>query len=427
MAGIEDVVVEWAPSSNPIVLPDEPTWETLTADWQLIKTSGGVTTTELTQVFGVGSADIRVRNGDQTGRVPVFLTDGTSYKGINIRVMFGAVALWRGRIDRVEFDFTDTPFAAFVTLHCVDTLGSVQDSAVPDELFPDTVDYFTQVTDVDDGFGLTLAQAFTTGSPNNSGEFSHQLVKAPDKFEDRQGLLDFLNQLLLTEGATLFASPDEERLILRGRWDALRLLSSTTPSIIFTDGVGDGMTSFPYRRDDLEFADGDESFVNSVQAASKYLNKTVTEQTTVPGQQRVKLSRTDLITIRQGWVEANALMWLTLYNQTRTYPKQLKFLVATHGLNQATVYTNSLAPQPLFDKLIHVLHTPPGTVDQITYRLAVASVEHDIDRQRWLCTLGFTSLDRWWFGYGNGTDPIELVDIDGDADHGIDSGAIIAP
>lgn len=421
MAGIEDVIVQWAPGDPPFTA--DPDHETLPAAWQSIKIRSGQTIEEMVQTFKVGTATIKVRNGDSTGRTPTFLP-GTSYRGINVRIQGAASVLFAGRIDRVEYDYTNTPFAGFVTLHCVDTLGSVSDAAIPDALFPDTVDYFTGVTDIETAFAAIMAQ-LNDVTLSVSGEFSHQLVKAPDKFETRQGLLEFLNEVLLTENATLFAVAGLS-LQLRGRWEPLRLLAAGAAApIVFTDTAPDGITTFGYRRDDLEWSDGDEDYLNSVQTRSKYLADTFVEANVVTGYPKIELSRTELATIRQGWVDANARMWFTLGNQSRAYPKKIKFMVASHGLDHPSMFSIA-APNLAFDQQFQVLHTPPGST-QITYRLAVDSIDHDIDRQRWQCTLGFTSLDRWWFGYGNGTDPIELIQIGGDSDHGIGSAAIIAP
>lgn len=435
MAGVEGVLVQWAPGIPPLASLVEEDWVTL-ADWQSIKTSGGESIEDVTQTFNVGKATIRLRNGDSVGNTPVFLPT-TSYKGRQIRVYDPTVVefVFRGRIGRVEFHYQDSPFAGQVTLHCVDEVGAVMEGELPDELFPDTVDYFTQVADVETAFNTTIAQATLTAAV--VGQFSHQLVKAPDKFETRQALLDFLNQVLLTEGAALFAltagQPYEDALLLRGRWTPFDLLGSDAqpPLATFKDSlpVNIADSEVNYRRDDLGWSDADEDFVNSVQTRSKYVGDTFLQENIAAGYPRIQLSRTELVTIRQGWVDANGRMWKTLYNQARAYPKKLKFLVASRGSFQPTVFTlvGAAAGLPVFGRYFIVEHTPPGTALPIEYRVVVNSVEHDIDRQRWLCTLGFLSLDRWWFGYGNGVDPIDLVTIDGDADHGIDSAAIIAP
>lgn len=427
MPGIEDVLVQWAPTVAPLATPGDPTdWVTL-EDHQSIKTKTGRTVDGLTKQFTIGTADIRVRNGDTTGRPPVFLPT-ESYKGRNIRVRENAVVgqVFLGRIDRVEYHYDDSPFAGYVTLHCLDAVGSASDVAVVEEMFGDTLDYFVGVAQTEPAIQAILNEVFG-GSVSASGEFSHQYVKAPDKFDDRQGMLDFLNQVLLTEGATVTADPATNEVHVRGRWQPLRLLAADAPDpVVFTDTAPDGTTTFEYRRDDLEWADGDEDFINSVQALSKYLKTTVLLDNEAASTQRIAMSRTELVTIRQGWVEANARMWMTLYNQSRSYPKKIKFMVGTRGRWSPSIFAADLAPNLDFERQFQVLHTPPGST-QITYRLAVDYIEHDIDRQRWLCTLGFTSLDRFWFGYGNGTDPIELIQIDGDSDHGIDSLAIIAP
>lgn len=440
MPGMEAVQVLWAPAVAPLAVAGGGDFVVLPG-WQSIKTRGGQTIDNITQVISVGTADIKVRNGDSTGRTPTFVP-GTSYKGRQIYVNDPTVIgpLFTGRIDRVEFHYDDTPFGAFVTLHCVDKLGNLRDSAVPDDLFPDTVDYFTQVATVETAINTLLAEiGLTDGVAVTSGGFSNQLVKAPDKFDSRQGLIDYLEQVLLTEGATLFAYGDN--LYVRGRWQPFYSISSigapggTGSVVIFTDTNPDPTDpdepSFRYRRDDLEWSDADEGSVNSVQAASRYLiNSTVVVENIPTDYPQVQLSRTDLVTIRQGWVEANARMWETLYNQARSYPKRITFLIAGRTKFEPSMFSlwPGDAANPLFLFQFQVRHTPPGST-QIVYRLAADYLEHDLDRKRgsWLCTVGFTSLDRWWFGYGNGTDLIELVTIDGDSDHGIDSTAIIAP
>lgn len=431
MPGVEGVLVQWAPSVTPLNTPTDPDWVTL-PDWQTIKTTGGQTITDVTQTFNIGTATIRLRNGDSTGRTPLF-SPSTTYKGAHIRVFDPTTVgpVFRGRIDRPEFDYTETPFGAFVTLHCVDAVGVVPDAAVPDQLFPDTVDYFTEVATIADAFVAIMSYLGDVVLPIVGGETSNQLVKAPDKFESRQSLLDFLNQVLLTESATVYGTPTGD-LQLRGRWDPLALLSAGAAApIVFTDTAPDGVNTYRYRRDDLEWFDGNDSYVNSVQTRSKYLTDTATVESVPSGFPRIELSRTELVTIRQGWVDANAHMWFQLQTPLTSgalssYPKKLKFMVASRGQFLPTFLAADSTIWPTFARQFQVLHTPPGDT-QRTYRLAVDYVEHDINKERWLCTLGFTSLDYWWFAYGNGVDPIELVTIGGDAAHGIGSTAIIAP
>lgn len=426
MAGVDGVVVEWAPSIAPFATPGGGDWQTI-ADWVSVRTRAGKTLEVQTFPFSVGTADIVVRNGDTAGHSPTF-SPLQSYKGRNIRVTeatFGTQFL--GRIDWVEYHYQQTPFKGAVTLHCVDLLGNVSDGKIPDGLFPLTVDHFTHVTNVEDAVVKVLAEIGLTAVP--SGEFSNQLVKAPDRFESRQDLLSFLRDILLTEGAALTVDPGTNTVSIRGRWDALRLLSSEAETpVVFTDTDPDGTTTFGYRRNNLEWSDADAEYVNSVRTKSKYLlNDDFIDENVPTDWPRVAMSRTELVTIRQGWVDANGRMWHKVYSQQYAYPKRIQFMVGGRGAWQDSMFTASIQPSLVYDRPYQVVHTPPGTDTPVTYRCAVDAIENDMDRQRWLCTLGFTSIDRWWNAYGNGEDPIELVQIGGDAEHGIGSTAIIAP
>lgn len=421
MGQISDfVTVEWAPASDPTDI--NPTWVDITAVVMEVTVEGG--RSGVFDLYGPRTATIRCRNGRRSPvEAPTFDIQGF-YRWRQLRVTTGDGQVFTGNILSVTHDQTNSPIHGEATIECADKLGAFAQAEF-NTTAGSTVNGHTSAVTLTEAVTAALTNSsFNTAATVNGGSTAY--FKYPDADEGQSvptgNVLQWLQDVLEAEGGGIQVGADGEPYVT-GRWLPFAT-ALASPALTFSNTATGG--EFEYLCENLTFASTDTDYYNRGVAKSALWDK-VFEASDVPSGYPVEtLSRTDLPFIYQSWAEANAALYAALYSTPRSYPRTLSVFVSSHA-----------AQQPVFAALVgntftlgpnHVVieHTPVGDTQQ-TYHVTIENVRHTITPEIWKTELGFASLDRWIDAYGNGTDIFELVAIDGDAAHGIDSTAIIAP
>ena len=421
------VTVEWAPASDPT--STTPTWVDITDIVMEVTVSGG--RSGVFDLYGPRTATIVCRNGRKSpAEAPTFDIQGF-YKWRQIRVTrANGDPLFTGHILALEHDQTESPFVGWVTISGIDKMGVLARAEF-------NADAGSTVNGIDTA--VTLLEAVTAALDQSlldsasltfvSGSTAY--FKFPDRSDPDDpdsfptgNILQWVQDVFEGEAGTFQYSADGG-VYVRGRWQPFQLApSGATPTAVFSDTATGA--EYKYLRENLTFAPPDQNYYTRAVAKSANHDPVFEVDSGDATIFRETLSRTDLPFIYQSWAEANAAHWFRLYNETPTFPRSLVVFASSHASEQAAV---SVLQSITFGFGVHwvqVEHTPVGDTQQ-TYNCLVESCQHTITPELWICELGFSSLDRWLLAYGNGTNTSELVEIDGDAGHGIDSSAIIAP
>lgn len=430
MAGprILDLVTVEVSFDAPLTL--EPDWLPLGSIVVSIETDEGFGVNA--GLFPVSTATVVVSNLDPVTYLQ-FFDPRQRYRGIHIRVveLQDSTPIFRGRVEKVDYAYTGARYAAFASLKCVGGLGAIKDGSISNlDLFPTEVDGFVGVASTEDAVATILGQVLPGWTVN--GLFTQQLVKAPDNLDTTQGLLELLQRILETEGAALSHEAETNTFELAGRWTPFDLLDpiiTPDPDVTLVGHTPPYTASspreVPFLRGSLVWNDPDDDYANEATARSAYLPYDPVTVADIPaGWPAVNFSRTELPTIRRGWVQANAEHWLAVKSKPNATPASVSVLVATaQGFMQGHV----VAPLhgALGTRRHDVTVDAPGFATPSTFRCVLVGRKHSIDHRRWIVTYGYESLDRYALAYPY--DPLRLVIVDGDADHGIDSGAIWAP
>lgn len=420
------VTVEWAPASDPT--STTPTWVDITSIVMSVEVSGG--RSGVFDLYGPRTATIRCRNGTKSPAVsPTFDIQGF-YKWRQIRVFTPAVfdtAVFAGFILSVTHDQTNSPYHGEVIIECADVLG-VFSRAEFNQTAGATVNGVSSAVTLTEALTAALANAGLS-TPNEASGGSTAYFKYPDAEDGESAptgnVLKWLQDVLEAENGGIQAQADGT-LIVNGRWRPFAT-AANSPFVTFSDTPTGG--EFEYLRENLTFAGTDTDYYNRAVAKSSEWPTTFEADNVPAGYPTETLSRTDLPFVYQSWAEANAALYVGLYAQTVTYPRTLSVYFAS--FNEAAPLLAAFiagAGYAFGADHIAIKHTPVGDTQQ-TYHVTVENVRHSISPTIWKCELGFASLDRWIDAYGDGSDIYELVQIDGDAGHGIDSpiNAIIAP
>lgn len=412
------VTVEWAPASDPTDVA--PTWVDITSVVQSVDTGGG--RSGVFDLYGPRTATITARNGTKSPAVGPTWAIGGFYRWRQIRVLdtVNSIQVFTGYILTVVHDQTNSPFHGVVTIECTDKLGVFASGEFePLDTSGNMVNGLSNVMTLQVAADFAASLAGLSGTATVDGG-STALFKLPD--EPSGQVLSWLQEVLEGEvgGVQVAATGD---VYVTGRWEPFNV---ALPGAGFTFSDTPGVDELPYLRENLTFASTDSDYYNRAVTKSAYWDATFTTQNIPSGYPAETLSRTDLPFAYQSWAEANAAHYARLYSQAVTYPRSLVVYVASAHAASSNL-ADLLQMTLIFgETFVAVKHTPAGDT-QKTYNVTIENVHHTITAEVWKCELGFASLDRWITAYGDAGTIFELVQVDGDSAHGVDSDAIVAP